>query len=212
MKRYIRQSKYIEQSSDPIILDDTVVVDIEIDLSDYIKSATSSNTVLVPGIEKFRKDVCDILENEYGFEVIEDNYRGRKTKQKGYFSDRHGSFSVYFDTYYDLSKSEPVFKRLGMSNYTVPNKGKVYCFIHLRFSDHDLYNEGDAAHRRFLRTNREKYTANRSDITHVVDEERIKLSHTDMQRHYDEAIDDLKYELDTKILNWVRKANKYKKP
>lgn len=208
-RRYITNSKYL-RNDDSILFDDVISVDLEIDLPELIVAANQSKSIIIfPGVDKFREDVVRMLENEYKFEVIEDVHNGKR--QKGYSSNRRGSISLYFDTYFDLSNVDYGLQRLGVSNYTKPDPKKVYCFIHLRFSDHDLNDEGDLAHRRFVADNVKKYTANRPDITHIMKEEVLTVSEEAIQRYYDEALDDLRSQIETRMLYWVRKLELYKR-
>ena len=204
MKRYIRTSKYLTEDSD-VLFDDSILVDIDIDLTSIM---SSNNFSMFPGVKQFKQDVLNILENEYEFEVIEDTYDG--VKQKGYISNKDNSESIYFDTYYDLSNAADALHRLGVST-SAPEYGKVFCFIHIRFSAHNLNDAGYMDHMKFVDQNSEKYTRNRSDVTHVIKDESIEVSELKLYRYYDEALEELKIDLDSRILAWVRKADKYKR-
>lgn len=208
MKRYIRQSKYTEEIEDDIILDDEIVIDIDVNLP-YSVTANTHNSSKFPGVEQFKKDLLDLLENEYQFEVIEDVYDG--VKQKGHISNRKDSVSVYFDTYFDLANAKPVLERVGIRPTNVSeNSELVYCFIHIRFSDHSLPDEGDSAHRRYLLRNTAKYSSN-PKVTHTINEESFTVSEEDLYLYYDEAIEKLKGQLDYRIGYWVNYAHLYKK-
>lgn len=206
-RRYIQLSKYIDQSEEEILFDDHIFIDIEVELDQGIMSSTYVDRF--PGKENFRKDVIDILENRYGFEVIKDVYDGKL--QKGHFSDRSDSISLYLDTYFDLSKAGPALQRLKVQNIDIPESGKIYCFIHLRISDHWHNNEGDTSHRDYINRNANKYTSNRSDITHVIKEEDIEVFEESLYQSYTEALEDLQDTLDVRILGWVRKADRYRR-
>ena len=206
MKRYIRNSKYLTDNSD-VLFDDSILVDIDVDLSSYVMSSNNDST-LFPGVEQFKNDVLKILEQEYKFDVIEDNYDG--VLQKGYVSNRDGSASIYFDTYFDLSNAQYAIDRLGVKQ-PVPKDGKVFCFIHIRFSDHNLNDGGDSAHLQFVNENAKKYTENNPKVTHVIKDESIEVSERQLHRYYDAALDELKIELDSRILSWIRKADKYRR-
>lgn len=201
--RFITGSRYTE--NEKLTLDDHILIDIEMHIPDSIFGSSSTLQVFFPGVDQFKEDVVNILENEYGFEVIEDVYNG--IKQKGHFSDRPDSISIYFDTYFDLSKSADAIRRVGVSNLKAPQSGKVYCFIHFRFSDHMLADEGDAEHIRFIKENAKKYTSKRSDLVQIIPEEEIELPEKLVYRYYDKAIEYLKTDLDTRIVSWVRKAD-----
>lgn len=208
-RKYIQSSKYLDEHSDEILFDDRITIDIEVDIPYVIDSSTHEQIIRFPGVEQFRQDVLDILENEYHFEVIEDMYNGKK--QKGYFSNRDDSISVYFDTYLDLCNVEPVLKRIGSVNCPVPGSGKIYCFIHFRFSDHILNDEGDQLHRRFIADNADKYTSDRPDVTHVMKEECITLNERDVTLYYNEALEDLRDQIDIRMTYWARKSDRYKR-
>ena len=209
MKRFIRNSKYLDETTDEILFDDSILVDIEIDIPLDIEAASRHEQIVrFPGLDQFKQDVINVLENEYHFEVIEDVYDG--VRQKGYTSDREGSLSLYFDTYFDLANCAGPAERM-KSSLPVPEKGKIYCFIHLRFSDHVLIDSGDVGHRKFVADNAKKYTANRPDVTHVVEEDFVDLSEEDLAYYYDEAIADLREQLDVRILYWMRKAERFKR-
>lgn len=201
MKRYIHSN--IPEISDRII------INLDVSIPYAIYSVTQDNSNLFPGVEQFRKDVLAILEDEYHFEVIEDVYDGKR--QKGHCSNRQDSVSVYFDTYFDFANARDAIIRSGVTSLTVPEQGKVHCFIHFRFSDHILNDEGDKLHRDFLRENKNKYAANRPDVTHVIREEAIDLDETDLTRCYSDALDKLHDALDTRIAYWIRQIDRIEK-
>lgn len=206
MKRYIRESKYLSINSNALF-DDTIVIDIDINsLVRDIASATAIDKF--PGIEQFKQDVLNILENEYKFEVVEDTYNGKR--QKGYITNREDSVSVYFDTFYDLSNADASLKRLGVSQ-KAPDSAQIFCFIHIRFSDHTLNDEGDSAHQKFLRENAAKYTENRKDVTHVIKEESIEIDKRSLQMYYNQALEDLRDALDVRTLYWIKKIDRFRK-
>lgn len=212
-RHYIQSSKYLNEDNPDVLIDDHILVDIDIDILTNVLSSFQSNSsteVFFPGIEQFKQDVLSILEDEYRFEVIEDIHDGKL--QKGYISNREDSISIYFDTYFDLSNSGPSIERLGITQLDIPEQGdKVYCFIHLRFSDHDLIDQGDKLHRKFITENSLKYTENRPDVTISYPDEYIEIPEKLLYRFYNEAIDTLKDELDFRIASWVKKAPRYKK-
>ena len=207
MKRFIRSSKYLDENSDEVLFDDTIVLEIDIN---WPGSAVTSSQDLYdqrfPGVEKFRQDVLRMLEDEYHFEVIEDVYDGKR--QKGHISNREDSISIYFDTYFDLSNAGQVLQRLGINDTDVPESGKVFCFIHLRFSDHELNDEGDVLHNRFVNNNAKKYAVQRGNIVFYVTEESIAISEKSLYRAYSNALEDLKDELDFRIAAWVRRLHR----
>ncbi len=207
-KRFISASKYIDSESHDVIFDDRIVIDIEIDAPRSI--ITSSNQIIVkfPGVDQFKQDALDILENEYKFIVIEDIYDGKL--QKGYISNKDDSISVYFDTYFDFSNAQHVLRRMNVRSVNVPEKGQVYCFIHMRFSDHVLNDDGDSLHRKFIAENADKYTRNNPNITHVIKEDNIYLREEEVQLYYDEALEDLRDQLDSRILYWIKKVDRFK--
>lgn len=207
MKRFIRSSKYVDENSDEVLFDDTIVLEIDIN---WPGSAVTSSQDLYdqrfPGVEKFRQDVLRMLEDEYHFEVIEDVYDGKR--QKGHISNREDSISIYFDTYFDLSNAGQVLQRLGINHTDIPESGKVFCFIHLRFSDHELNDEGDVLHNRFVNNNAKKYAVQRGNIVFYVPEESIAISEKSLHRAYSNALEDLKDELDFRIAAWVRRLHR----
>ncbi len=210
MKRYIRTSKYLDESKQEYLFDDILKIDIDLDMPSLICSSTGTQVVRFPGIDQFREDVAAILEKDYNFVVIEDMHDGKL--QKGYITNREDSISVYFDTYFDLSNAQPAFERLGITKYDIPESGKIFCFIHLRFSDHELNDEGDVAHRKFLADNIKKHTADNSEVTHIIpDEQEVIVPESKIYRYYDEALDELRYELDLKVVTWVRRIERYKR-
>ena len=209
MKRLIHKNdRYI---TDDVIISESVIVDISVMLPKDVAASsneTAHNVVLFPGVQQFQKDICEILENEYGFEVIEDVYDG--IRQKGHVTNRQDSISVYFDTYYDLLKARPVLERIGLSKLPDPESGKVYCFIYIRFSDHELADLGNSDHRAFVSQTSDKYMAGREDIVMTVPDESIVLPERLVMRYYDKAKDDLRDKLDLAIFGWIRTAKKYK--
>lgn len=213
MKRFIRTSKYLDEHDYTLLFDDSVFINIELDSADFTGGVIDASSDLgiyrFPGIDQFKADVLSILEREYEFEVIEDFYDGKL--QKGHISNRDDSISVYFDTYFDLAKASNPISRLGITNLRVPeeSKCKIACFIHIRFSDHKLNDLGDLEHRRFVKQNAEKYTQNRGDVSMVIEEENITIRPDKMQLRYNEAIEDLRTDLDFRIASWVKKAQKY---
>ena len=204
MKRYILSSKYTQQSD--VVLDDKIFIDIEIDIP-YIVQSSSSVNERFPGVDQFRLDVTKLLEDKFHFEVIEDTYDG--VRQKGHITNRKDSVSVYFDTYFDLSNADEVLKELGVTNIIEVTEGKVYCFVHLRFSDHELNDEGDVLHRKFISENANKY--DRQEVTHIIKEESIDVPERVMYQQYNQALIDLEYELKVRISMWVHKLDRYKK-
>lgn len=210
MKRYIRTSQYLDESKQEYLFDDTIRINIDINLPRSIFSSIQDVVVRFPGVEQFRVDVLDILENKYKFEVIEEMHDNKM--QKGYISNREDSISLYFNTYFDLTNAGDAFKRLGITNFSVPESGKVFCFVQLRFSDHILNDEGDRAHRKFVADNIEKYTANRPDVTHIVpDQQDIEVPENLVYRYYDQALQSLEDDLDLHIIKWVKQADRYKR-
>lgn len=208
MKRYIRSNKYLTEDSD-VLFDDSIYIDIDMSFEDVIVES-SSGISKFPGVEQFKKDALNILENKYNFEVIEDVYDG--VKQKGHTSNKDGSVSIYFDTYFDLSNAQIALDNLGISSISAPESGKVFCFIHIRFSDHVLNDLGDVEHRSFIQKNAEKYVNEKSaSVTHVIPEEEFEVTPEELYMYYDEALSALEAQLDTRIVYWIRKANMYRR-
>ena len=91
MKRYIRSNKYTTNSNKHILFDDTISITIDVDISFPISAATSSNFHRFPGLDQFKQDVLDILQDEYNFDVIEDVYDGVLQK----FYHNHNSMMAF---------------------------------------------------------------------------------------------------------------------
>lgn len=210
LRRYVTGSKHVDEDRQEFLLDDKLVLTIPVHIPESVLSSTStSNQIIVfPGVSQFKSDVCDILETDYKFEVIEDVYEGKL--QKGYVSNRPDSISVYFDTYFDLVNAEPAIKRLGITNLPAPESGKIFCYIRLRFSDHTLFDAGDVLHRQFIADNASKYVSQREGITHAIPEEEIVLPESVVYRYYNKAIEHLRSDLDFRIASWVKKADDYR--
>lgn len=187
-----------------VLFEDEIVINIDIDLTN-IAATSYSSISRFPGTDAFRQRVLKILEDEYGFDVIQSEHDG--VFQKGYCSNRDGSVSIYFDTYFDLAKAAEPANRLGATISDLP-KGTVYCFIHFRISDHYLHDSGDIAHRQFINNLKQQYTSHRTDVVDSYEED-IVIDEYTMQLHYDEAIEELKIALDTRILGWVRRAERF---
>ena len=207
MKRYIYESNSVSKE---VLFKDKIVIDLEVTLNELINIACSSSGEFIkfPGVEKFKQDALDILINEYKFDVIEDEYEG--VKQRGHSSNRKDSISLYFDTYYDLSNADYAIKNLGISNLKAPESGLVYCYIHIRISDHLLPDMGQELHRKFLKDNMQKYGLNNPNVTHGMKEEEFELDERELNYYYNEALDSLRAELDLRITYWVRKMDIFK--
>lgn len=201
MKKYLRNSKYV--NVDGVVVDDHITIDVDVNIPEAI-SASSGIISRFPGMIQFKQDVLDMLETEYGFEVIQDVYDG--VLQKGYITNRPDGTSVYFDTYFDLSRSGDALKRLNIESDDIPNTGVAYCFIHIRFSDHNLYDDGDLAHRKFIWKNAQSRTSQKQNVVYSDPEAKITLTEKDMYGPYQEALNQLRYELDHKIFYWIGKA------
>lgn len=201
MKRYIKAFTEDEVST----FTDDLVLHLDVVFPDFVEA--SSNTY--PGPEDFRKDVLDILENEYNFTVIEDIYRGKK--QKGYCSNRAGSLSIYFDTYFDFKDADDPISRLGLNPSVVLPNARIYCFIHIRFSDHTLHDAGDPDHIAFITKNREKYMAKDPNVVGYIEEGEVELDEHLIYRSYKEGLEDLRAALDSKILYWLRSVKIHNK-
>ena len=207
MKRYLYQSNNVSKE---VLFKDKLVIDLEVTLGELINIACSSSGEFIkfPGVEKFKQDALNILMNEYKFDVIEDEYEG--VKQRGHSSNRKDSISLYFDTYYDLSNADYAIKRLGISSLKAPESGTVYCYIHIRISDHLLPDMGQELHRKFLKDNMQKYGLNNPDVTHGMYEEEFELKEKELYYYYNEALDYLRESLDHRIALWVRKKDIFK--
>lgn len=200
-----------------IRFNDSLILRVEFPeiVSESIDAASGN---IFPGREQLLEDVLRILEDEYHFDVIEDVYeeniglssnRGKKMpdRRKGHISNRKDSMSVYYDTYYDLSNAVEPLKRQGITNLEIPNNTTVECYIHLRFSDHDLKNTGYLDHRNYLKDNMKKYTAGK-DLLVSIDEEVVSIPAELLYRMYDRALDEVRYQLDDRIQSWVRTARR----
>lgn len=193
---------------DDVVLRDKLVLDFDISIPQPVDgSVVFGSFNRFPGVEVFRQDVLNILENEFGFEVAEKLEKGKK--QKGYVSNRQDSWSVYFDTYLDFSKAASKLDKALLTNLKIPEEGVIYCFIHLRFSDHELNNDGDALHRQFKRENRNKHIEQNPKVTNYVDEEEFIIEPEKLNREYDEALNILRAALESKIIYWIKVTPKY---
>lgn len=198
MKLYIRSSEEIDEPG--VLFDDYILIDV--DDADIKSICASESLVRFPGADKFREDVAKILANEYGFAIIKE-----ADGKLGYVSNRNGSESIYFNVYYDLSNSDPVLKRVGVS-IKAPKSGKVHCFIHFRFSGHSLENVGDIDHNSFLNDNLVKHTQGHPEINFTVKEEPVVVPERTLLLQYDKVKEFVEDELDVRIFGWVRRALK----
>lgn len=203
MKKYIRNA---QELGEDIIIRDSIILDIEIPY--VVASATRgwADNTKFPGEEQFRKDVLHILEDDYLFDVAEDDYNG--ILQKGWTSDRDDSDSIYFNTFYNLQNAADALKRADYHIDASNVSGKVYCYILFRVSDHQLDSQFSEEHKDSYQANLKKHTSNRDDILFHRDDT-IYLDEAALQQHYQDALDELKYELDGRISAWVRIAKKY---
>lgn len=204
MKRYI----HFNINEDEVLFKDRIYINIELDIDELVNIASSTHLELVrfPGVEQFRKDVLAILQ-EYKFDVIEDIYDG--VKQKGHISNRDDSISLYFDTYYDLSNAGYVAKQMGATSWKIPENGLVYCFIHIRISDHWPPDQGDISHRRFVRDNVHRYTDSNPKVTYKFPDEEIVLEEEQIQLYYKFALNTLRTEINAKVYTWLTKSKFY---
>lgn len=206
-KHYIAASDKEKFITSQVLFDDKIEITVDV-FPDYsIASSTSIEFSRFPGTEKFRLDVLDLLENKYHFEVIESLHEGKR--QKGYVSNRDDSCSVYFDTYFNIANAKDALVRLGKKDIKLPENAKVYCFIHIRFSDHDLANLGDIDTKKWLKENATKYISDRNDIKLVVEDENLYVSEREMQLYYNRALEELQEELDWRISRWVKRLDMY---
>ena len=154
MYRIIKSSKVTASS---VEFNDVLTLDVDLPDIQPIQVAASGSSVKFPGRDQFLEDALHILEDEYHFDVIGDVYEENKElkvnklsktnpARKGHISNRPSSDSIYFDTYYDLNNAEEPLKRMGISDRSIPQNVTVQCYIHFRFSDHDLFDMGDVDH------------------------------------------------------------------
>lgn len=205
MKRWIRSS-----TETNILFEDKITLNLDLVVDEKGHLEITSATQNFPGVEQFRKDIVEMLENEYKFEVIEDEYDGKK--QKGYSSNRKDSISLYFDTYFDFANAHEVVKKAipGLADQ-VPEKGVIRCFIHLRISDHTLNDAGDVSHNEFLRENAKKYAFADPNVTHIIREEEFEVKEQELYLTYDEALDDLRADIEGRFLTWIKKIDRLEK-
>ena len=205
-----KYSKFITASisnsylADDILFDDVIRVDIEFDfdcIRNYIQSSHQFDKF--PGKEQFRQDVINLLEEKYFFDVIEDNYDGKL--QKGHFSNREDSISLYIDAYLDLNHLQ----RLSLDPKAKGLEGRMYCFIHIRFSDHYFPDAGDVLHREFINENAKRYDNDK--VTHIMKDEEFDLDQYNLNYQYNEALDDLDANIESRITYWIKKADRYLK-
>lgn len=183
-------------------MEDEIIIDIEISVKDLIDAASSFTTrYKFPGVDKFKEDVIRILEDEFGFVIIKERYRGKPSK--GRISNRKNSVSLYFNTLYDLSNNSTVLSAAKQLNATLPIESAVNCFVHFRFSDHALHDASDAKHLNYLKRNREAATEGRNDIVRYIDEESILVRPKLLANYYDKALNKLRLRLSSRIDEWV---------
>lgn len=206
MKRMIISSANRPEHRD-VILDSRILVAVDVYFPEVEISSATKQFEPFPGIDNFREHVADILENEYRFEVIKEKSNNMK---RGYVTNRSEteSTSVYFNTYYDLVNSVGPLQRLGRKIEEAPQAGEVYCFIHIRFSDHMLNDLGYKDRIKWIRDNAEEHTKGRSDVNQVWEDEEIILNEVDLHQYYSAAIEDLRDQLDYKIGYWVKAAER----
>ena len=195
MKRYLRANKYTLNSD--IIFSDSIQIHVDIDTDKQIYALNSIQRF--PGKDQFRQDAIDILES-FGFDIITDVYDGKM--QKGHFSNREDSISLYFDTYYDLHNAKDHISIADVSKLEIPEKSKVYCFVHIRISDHILNDEGDIEHREYIDKINSKYVDANPEVNHTIEDE-IELNEYNVHLAYDQALDDLEYLLQYKLVSWL---------
>lgn len=212
MKRYIKPDNHINYED--VIIEDSIIIDIELPISQLIAASDTVDNTRFPGSDEFRKRVLDILQNEYHFDVEYDDYakdsHGNPIHQQGWVSNRDDSDSIYFNVFYDLSNAPYAFKRLSATPPESIDPGLVYCFILFRFSDHPSNNLGDVDYRTFVRNNKNKHMSGRTDVVNTY-EEHVKLDENLLQLHYEAALDQLRNAVDTRIMQWVRDAKLMKK-
>lgn len=198
-KRFIQSTTNVHDS---ILLEDTIVIRVEFD-PPILSSISVDAVERFPGRDKFRTDVLDILENEFGFEVEDDTYNGKI--QKGWVSNDPTSDSIYFNVFYDLRKNNKFPEKLKpiLDKYNVP--GLVYCFILFRFSDYPNYSQFTDEHDEFVRDNRAKHIGDRSDVVYH-DDPSIEVPENELQYDYQDALDDLRDRIKGHIDGWVTTA------
>lgn len=188
-------------------------IGIDIDISGIIADVTASDEVdWFPGMDKFKSDVLDILENKYQFEVLEDDYCG--VAEKGWISDRDNPTSprfnpdagaaIYFNTFYDLANARDVHSRRGIT-FNLPDlSATVYCFVHFRFAEHSHNDDGDIEHNNFLTTNMNKHINKKPNVDVVIREEDIYVKESLLNQRYRKALKELEDQLDAAIVKWTR--------
>lgn len=182
-------------STDDSLFTDYLTIEVEVPLAPGVFSASDVVSDLFPGRAQFAQDAKNILQSEYMFDIVNSSE-----------SNRADSASIYFDTYFDLNNALPALERVGVINKDIP-QGKVHCFIHFRFSDHPLYDAGDRDHIQFVRDNAANYLSSRP-ADYVYPDESIVLSEQQLQQAYSQALEDLRDDLDIRIVGWVNRARK----
>ena len=71
-----------------------------------------------------------------------------------------------------------------------------------------LEDVGDKAHNDYLKKNVEKHTKNHPEINFVDDEANVEVNQRDLYLDYHEALEDIRYYIDGKIIAWVHKAKR----
>ena len=203
MKRYIKLSSSVAKHQDCDI-SDKIIIDIDINLPPpYLAASTSiiaGQFAKFPGVVQFKEDVARILQNEYNFEIAD-----------SHISNRKDSVSVYFDTYFDIANAKDVVRKFGIKDTNIPSEGKVFCYIHIRFSDHTLSDMGDIHHRNYLKRNADKFVKERNEVTHVLPEQEIELQEKDLHYYYNDAIDDLRTQLELKMVYWCKYIDRWQR-
>ena len=191
------------QNSSPL-LEDSIIIDIEVDVADLIEAAANFNTrYKFPGVEKFKEDVIDILENEFRFSIVPDSNRNKLVK--GHISNRKNSMSLYFNTIYNLADAQPIIDSQGIPNLKAPTSAPyIACFVHFRFSDHRLNPATHLKNLNYLKRNDDNVVNQHSEIQMTVPEENIVVDRNLLRNYYNKALKSLKIQLSTRVVGWVR--------
>ena len=177
------------------ILDDSIVASRHHSLTDPFD--------WFPGHKKFLNDVADILENEYGFLIVEDT----KGNKRGEISINQERVSVYFNVIYDISKSSVIADKLKESDPLDSVSGYIGCGIELRLSDHNLTAGSSGNFDRYAKQQTDfikKKNANKVDYTFDT-QQQVELDDQLIQQFYNKGLQDIRDRLDRLILKWAKK-------
>lgn len=203
MKRWIHAN-----TDSKVIFEDVLNIQVEMDLDvfNYIQSAINPDGVY--NLEAYREEVADILENEFGFEIMKETVNGKL--QRGKCTNRphpsrsgspkpNESISIYFNTFYDLINSDQIAEEFGMSKKVVPHR--VNCSIFLVISDHGHSDVGYSDHNEYVREQRNNRRNENISIDVEILEDNIIISES-IYRDYEKGLQEIRESIKAKIREW----------